>query len=81
MENLLRNRPEQPCGLRNEWQDIRQLLSNAPAILDPMEEMDSDPGAGRGTMIRAEGGALWQLQVWLKEHLSEALPNVIRLRH
>lgn len=31
IENKGRNRPEQPCPLCNEWQDIEQLLHNAPA--------------------------------------------------
>jgi hypothetical protein len=31
IENKKRGRPEQPCPICNEWQSIRQLLSNAPA--------------------------------------------------
>ena len=31
MENKQRNRPEQPCPVCNEWQNIEQLLHNAPA--------------------------------------------------
>jgi hypothetical protein len=31
MENKRRGRPEQPCPVCNEWQDIEQLLHNAPA--------------------------------------------------
>jgi GTPase SAR1 family protein len=31
IENKKRGRPEQPCPICNEWQDIDQLLRNAPA--------------------------------------------------
>jgi Leucine-rich repeat (LRR) protein len=31
IENMKRNRPEQPCPVCNEWQDIQLLLHNAPA--------------------------------------------------
>ena len=31
LENKRRNRPEQPCPICNEWQNIEQLLHNAPA--------------------------------------------------
>ena len=31
IENKRRNRPEQPCPVCNEWQNIDQLLRNAPA--------------------------------------------------
>jgi hypothetical protein len=31
LENKHRNRPEQPCPVCNEWQNIEQLLHNAPA--------------------------------------------------
>jgi hypothetical protein len=31
LENKKRNRPEQPCPVCNEWQDIEKLLHNAPA--------------------------------------------------
>ena len=31
IENKKRGRPEQPCPVCNEWQNIDQLLSNAPA--------------------------------------------------
>jgi hypothetical protein len=36
MENKRRGRPEQPCSVCNEWQDIEQLLHNAPAATQPI---------------------------------------------
>jgi hypothetical protein len=40
IENKRRNRPEQPCPLCNEWQDIDCLLRNAPAARPtPAEEL------------------------------------------
>ncbi|MBI5841651.1 MAG: hypothetical protein HZB19_16285 [Chloroflexi bacterium] len=36
MENLKRNRPEQPCPVCNEWQSIERLLHNAPAASKPI---------------------------------------------
>ena len=43
LENKKRNRPEQPCPVCNEWQDIEQLLHNAPASRpDPLERLLSE---------------------------------------
>jgi len=40
MENKKRNRPEQPCPICNEWQNIEHLLHNAPAARpNPLEEL------------------------------------------
>jgi Leucine-rich repeat (LRR) protein len=40
MENMKRGRPEQPCPLCNEWQNIEHLLHNAPAArANPLEEL------------------------------------------
>ena len=40
IENKKRNRPEQPCHICNEWQDIEELLHNAPtARANPMDEL------------------------------------------
>lgn len=40
IENKKRNRPEQPCPVCNEWQDIELLLHNAPAARpNPLEEL------------------------------------------
>ena len=40
LENKKRNRPEQPCPVCNEWQNIEQLLHNAPtARQNPLEEL------------------------------------------
>ena len=40
LENKKRNRQEQPCPVCNEWQDIEQLLHNAPASRpNPIEEL------------------------------------------
>ena len=40
IENKKRGRPEQPCPVCNEWQDIDSLLLNAPAARPvPTEEM------------------------------------------
>ena len=36
IENKKRNRLEQPCPICNEWQNIDQLLSNAPAGTQPI---------------------------------------------
>jgi hypothetical protein len=36
IENKRRGRPEQPCPICNEWQDIDSLLSNAPAATQPI---------------------------------------------
>ncbi|HEY9401138.1 MAG TPA: COR domain-containing protein [Pyrinomonadaceae bacterium] len=40
IENKKRNRPEQPCPVCNEWQNIELLLHNAPAARPiPLEEL------------------------------------------
>ena len=40
IENKKRNRPEQPCPVCNEWQDIEVLLHNAPAARpNPLNEL------------------------------------------
>jgi hypothetical protein len=40
LENKRRGRPEQPCQICNEWQNVEQLLGNAPAAHpDPMAEL------------------------------------------
>jgi hypothetical protein len=40
IENKKRNRPEQPCPVCNEWQNIEELLRNAPAARsNPLEEL------------------------------------------
>jgi Leucine-rich repeat (LRR) protein len=40
IENLKRKRPEQPCPICNEWQNIEDLLHNAPAARpNPLEEL------------------------------------------
>ncbi|HEV2803623.1 MAG TPA: COR domain-containing protein [Chthoniobacterales bacterium] len=40
LENKKRGRPEQPCPICNEWQNIDQLLDNAPAArANPIEEL------------------------------------------
>lgn len=40
IENKKRNRPEQPCSVCNEWQNIEVLLHNAPAARpNPLEEL------------------------------------------
>lgn len=40
IENKKRNRPEQPCPVCNEWQNIELLLHNAPAARpSPLEEL------------------------------------------
>jgi hypothetical protein len=40
IENKRRNRPEQPCPVCNEWQNIEELLHNAPAARpSPLEEL------------------------------------------
>jgi GTPase SAR1 family protein len=40
IENKKRQRPEQPCPVCNEWQDIQVLLHNAPAARsNPLEEL------------------------------------------
>lgn len=40
IENKKRNRPEQPCPVCNEWQNIEELLHNAPAARpNPLEEL------------------------------------------
>jgi hypothetical protein len=36
IENKRRGRPEQPCPVCNEWQDITKLLNNAPAATPPI---------------------------------------------
>jgi hypothetical protein len=36
LENLKRDRKEQPCPICNEWQSIGQLLSNAPDATKPI---------------------------------------------
>lgn len=36
IENKKRRRPEQPCPVCNEWQNIDSLLSNAPAATQPI---------------------------------------------
>jgi len=36
IENKKRGRPEQPCPVCNEWQDITKLLNNAPAASQPV---------------------------------------------
>ena len=36
IENKKRGKPEQPCPVCNEWQNIDQLLSNAPAATPPI---------------------------------------------
>ena len=66
MENKQRNRPEQPCPVCNEWQDIEQLLHNAPASRpDPLETLFSefasvrDEVAGaRQQLIALQGDAM-----------------------
>jgi len=43
LENKKRNRPEQPCPVCNEWQNIEQLLHNAPASRpNPLETLLSE---------------------------------------
>jgi len=45
IENKKRNRPEQPCPICNQWQDIEQLLHNAPAARpNPIEELLANSG-------------------------------------
>jgi Leucine-rich repeat (LRR) protein len=40
LENKKRGRPDQPCPMCNEWQDIEQLLHNAPAARpNPIDEL------------------------------------------
>jgi C-terminal of Roc, COR, domain/Ras of Complex, Roc, domain of DAPkinase/Leucine rich repeat len=40
IENMKRNRPEQPCPVCNEWQDIQLLLHNAPAArANPLSDL------------------------------------------
>jgi internalin A len=40
IENKKRNRPEQPCPVCNEWENIEELLHNAPAARpNPLEEL------------------------------------------
>lgn len=36
IENVRRGRPEQPCSVCNEWQNISDLLNNAPAAAEPI---------------------------------------------
>ncbi len=45
IENKGRNRPEQPCIVCNEWQNIEQLLRNAPAARpNPLDELLTNSG-------------------------------------
>ena len=45
LENKKRSRPEQPCPICNEWQDIEQLLHNAPASRpNPIENLLTNQG-------------------------------------
>ncbi|WP_089727137.1 COR domain-containing protein [Candidatus Thiosymbion oneisti] len=45
IENKGRHRPEQPCQVCNEWQNIEQLLHNAPAARpNPLEELLANSG-------------------------------------
>jgi internalin A len=40
IENKRRGRPDQPCPVCNEWQDIEELLHNAPAARpNPLQEL------------------------------------------
>jgi hypothetical protein len=46
IENMKRNRPEQPCPVCNEWQSIEALLHNAPASRpNPLEELLANSAA------------------------------------
>jgi internalin A len=48
LENKRRGRPEQPCPVCNEWQDIEQLLHNAPASRpNPLDQLLSEFAAVR----------------------------------
>jgi hypothetical protein len=45
LENKRRGRPEQPCPICNEWQNIDQLLDNAPAArANPIVELLANQG-------------------------------------
>jgi hypothetical protein len=45
IENKRRNRPEQPCPICNEWQNIELLLHNAPAARpNPLDELLANSG-------------------------------------
>lgn len=67
IENKRRNRREQPCPVCNEWQDIEELLHNAPAARpDPLEELL----AGFGEKMRVLSSLPLQLSLQHGEVLS-----------
>lgn len=48
IENKRRGRPEQPCPVCNEWQEIDQLLTNAPSASSaPVRELVDSPAVIR----------------------------------
>ena len=62
IENKRRGRPEQPCSVCNEWQEIDRLLTNAPAARpDPARELLGSPAVIREirelrTIVTAQHG-------------------------
>jgi Leucine-rich repeat (LRR) protein/GTPase SAR1 family protein len=66
IESKRRDRPEYPCPVCNEWQDIDNLLRNAPAarrmaledLLDGFSEMKVELAGARQQLIEFRGEAM-----------------------